>query len=439
MQIPSRWLPVLVFAAVFAAQLPLVLNPGYFSHDELQWAAHAADGNSVPWTKLGAFQYRPLTFNLWLLLSHTLFDWPQAFHAVLVALGAFNAMLAMLLARRLGLTERTAAVAALVFALGPYAAYVHGWVGTLADLLWVGLGLAVSLLASSRAGLFLVAAGAAGATVVALLAKEAALSIPALLAVAWWLSGRSPRWAMAALASGAVATLYLAVRLDAILEGAASSSGYVASGWNMPLRWIEYQLFPTMVTAGEAHNTLAHGWINRRVAIAAALWCGLLGLLWRTGPRRAAAFLLGGFAALAPALPLGSAATQYGYAFSAVAVLVAASAWQTAPKWGRILLGLMALLVVWHGVNVMRHVRHVGELQAVFSPALAGRLRAHDGPPLRLSLEHEPERWAYLRLTHHIPHYQGVPFGERIRIVAPGEQADMRVTRDGAVEPVPER
>ena len=36
-------LPALaVLALVLLAQLPLVLNPGYFSHDELQWAARAA-------------------------------------------------------------------------------------------------------------------------------------------------------------------------------------------------------------------------------------------------------------------------------------------------------------------------------------------------------------------------------------------------------------
>ena len=35
-------LAVLLFALVLLAQLPLILNPGYFSHDELQWAARAA-------------------------------------------------------------------------------------------------------------------------------------------------------------------------------------------------------------------------------------------------------------------------------------------------------------------------------------------------------------------------------------------------------------
>ena len=44
--IPAGWL---LFAAAVLLQLPLALNPGYFSHDELQWAAFAADRVHVPW------------------------------------------------------------------------------------------------------------------------------------------------------------------------------------------------------------------------------------------------------------------------------------------------------------------------------------------------------------------------------------------------------
>lgn len=436
MRIERRWLPALVFMAIFTAQLPLVLNPGYFSHDELQWAAYAAEGRAVPWLALDAFQYRPLTFNLWMALSRALFEWPQAFHAVMVALGALNAVLAMLLSRRLGLPDHAAAAGALVFALGPYAAYVHGWIGTLADLLWVGLGLAIGLLAASRIRPGWIVVGTVTATIAALMAKEAALSIPALLAVAWWMSGWSRRWAMAMLASGAVAAVYLALRLDVILGGAADAPGYAVGAWNVPLRWIEYQLFPFIMTAAEAQSTLARGWIDGRTLASAFLWTALLFVLWRSGGRRAPAFLLGGLAALAPALLLDSAATQYGYAFSAVTTLVAASAWASATSWRRVLLGSMAVLMIWHGINVVRHVRRVGELQAVFSPALAEHLRTHAGPPLRLALDHEPERWAYLRLTHRIPHYDGVPVGDRVRIAEPGEQADLRVTREGGLEPL---
>ena len=39
---PQWMLPAIVLAGVLLAQAPLILNPGYFSHDELQWAAFAA-------------------------------------------------------------------------------------------------------------------------------------------------------------------------------------------------------------------------------------------------------------------------------------------------------------------------------------------------------------------------------------------------------------
>src|SRR4051794_11207562 len=136
----ARATTLAVFALVVLAQWPLVSNPGYFSHDELQWAARAGTQGPIPWqswTAVDAFQYRPLTFNLWLWLSRYLFAQPPLFHAVLVGWGAANAVLLMAVARRFDVARWPAACAALVFALGPFGAYVHGWVGTLADLAWV--------------------------------------------------------------------------------------------------------------------------------------------------------------------------------------------------------------------------------------------------------------------------------------------------------------
>ena len=134
-----------VFALACLLQLPLVLNPGYYSHDELQWAVHAADGVQVAWLDVSAFQYRPLTFNLWMLLSRALFDTPRLFHAVLVASGALNAALLFAVARGFGVQARPVIVGALVFVLSPYAVYTHGWVGCIADLLWVGCALLLAL------------------------------------------------------------------------------------------------------------------------------------------------------------------------------------------------------------------------------------------------------------------------------------------------------
>src|SRR5690606_23411674 len=113
-------------------------------------ANSVAEIHWVSWTAVDTFQFRPLTFNLWLLLSHLLFASPQWFHAAFVALGTFNALLLFVcVARRFG--PRAGVAAGLLFLLHPVTAVVHGWVATLADLIWVGALLAIVALAESSA------------------------------------------------------------------------------------------------------------------------------------------------------------------------------------------------------------------------------------------------------------------------------------------------
>ena len=142
--VPSTFVGA-VFVLALLLQLPLAFNPGYYSHDELQWAAFAQAGTPAGWTDPTVFQYRPLTFATWMALSRALFDTPMLFHAVLVAWGALNATLLALAGRGFGLAPRVALGGALAFVLTPYAAYTHGWVGCIADLLWVSCALVLAL------------------------------------------------------------------------------------------------------------------------------------------------------------------------------------------------------------------------------------------------------------------------------------------------------
>ena len=423
-----------VFALACLLQLPLVLNPGYYSHDELQWAVYAADRVQVPWLDVSAFQYRPLTFNLWMLLSRALFDTPMLFHAVLVVAGALNAALLFAVGRGFAVPARPAMAGALVFVLSPYAVYTHGWVGCIADVLWVGCALLLSLCVQRTKRPLVAAFSAALFTGLALLAKEAAFAIPPLLALASWFDGRKPKWLFAMLASGAVAALYLGLRIDVLLNAPREGSQYVLSAWHVPLRWLEYQLFPPIVPLQEAITTLQR---PLPALIAGVVWLGLLGALWQAGRRHVALFLLGGIAALLPVLPLASAWNHYAYGFAAIAAMTVAAAWTRASGKGRIAIGVFALLTVLHGGAVMWRMQQVGRIQSVFSPALADAVRTRtDARPAVLQLAPGIKPWIVQRLTHDIPRYDGVEIGNRVRLAGDGDAADYIVQSDGQLQSV---
>lgn len=425
---------------LLAMQALLIVNPGYFSHDELQWGAFASARNWqdlpwVSWVDWQTFQFRPLTFNLWLLLSYGLFDRPNLFHAVFVALGSANAVGLYALLRRLDIAPRLAGMAAMVFTLGPYAAYVHGWVGTMADLLWVGLGIALShvVLSSIRQELSRPAVFFAALllTALALLAKEAALSISALLALAWWLSGRMQAIGWACAGSAAAATAYLAVRLPVLLWHPRESGSYEISLLQAPQRLIEYYLFIALPSKFEAANTLT-GSLTLPLVVA-TLWIIVLLPMARTARTSALILTIGGALALAPVLPLTFSANHYGYGFAAVLAVGGALAWPKVGRPARIAMTLLCLLSVLHGVNVQRQMLRVGVIQAIYLPELAEAVAASNGV-VRLRV---PERndWVFRRLSHDIPSYRGVEIGSRAQLVEGGEAADYQILEDGRLYP----
>lgn len=404
----------------------LLGNPGYFSHDELQWGARAAvaDWRALPWqdfTDLARFQYRPLTFDLWLLLSHALFDTPRAMHAAWVLMGACNAALLVLVLRRLGCARALSLAAGGLFLLTPYAVYVHGWVATLADLLWAAFGLCVALLALSqprapgtRQGVLL-ALGTAALTTLALLSKEAALSIPALLVVAWAVT-RDRRWAWALTGAAVVAVVYLALRLDVLLSGAEPGTGYGVSAWRVPQRFVQYHLFTIYPWMMEI-NPLFHSHHERLTAI--GLICASA---YALAFRRLAAlgwFLLASAAALGPVLVLDSASDQYGYGLALLLAAALALAWRSAGRWGRGAVLVLAVFSSWHGARVAQGMVRVGEIQGRFSPSLVAAVQAKAATvsmPLLLQIECEQDRWVYRRLTHQVPSYRGIALGERVQL-----------------------
>lgn len=430
----------------------LLANPGYFSHDELAWGARATAGPlaSLPWQSwldVGTFQYRPLTFNLWLLIAHWLHDWPVLFHALWVVLGCAMAWLLRGVLHRCGCRDAVAMTAALVFVLNPYAVYVHGWVATLADLIWAGSGLLLLrwLLIRhplpartapagaepvatdpARSGWPDVAAGVL-AMLLALSAKEAGLALAPLAWLGWLLLGRPLPWLRVAIGLSLPALAYLALRLGVILYLPRLDDAYTWSLAAIIGNAVSYPLYVLIPAAPEVDSTLLASplWL----ALAGLVWLALLAGLAGAGVRLAVAFVVGTGLALGPVLILDGAANQYAYGASLLAAGLLALAWPRLSAWARVVVMVMALVSTWHGVNVQRFIHRAGQVQAVFTPALAAVVAEHGPGPITLGLENQAERWLYLRLT-----YDPLAYGRRqpsVQIVAAGSEAMYRAQYNG--------
>jgi hypothetical protein len=434
-RLPPALVIVLLAVAGFAAQALLWLNPGYFSHDEMQWGAFAAAAASlaslpwVSWIDVGTFQFRPLTFNLWLPLSYLLFDTPRLFHAVFVAMGTGNALLLFgLLRRRFG--EGPALAGFVMFLFGPYTAWVHGWVATLADLLWLACALLVAWLLETgpRRHLAWIAGGSLLLTGAGLLAKEAALAIPALLGLGWLVRGLDRRWLAALVGASIAAGLYLVLRLAPIDAGSETSS-YAWSLGNIPRRLAEYFVFPWLVWRSEPTSV----WLPQPTShwVLALSMLGLMLAGWlRAGWRSALLWLLASVVALGPTLLLGAPSNQYAYGFAAVLAAATAHAWPRSRYW--LLLPLMVW--VWHGVHVQMTMHGVGRIQQRFHADLIVELQRDRAATV--VVWPEQRSWIYYRLAHEIPAYRGVVIGDRVRIVEQADGATHRAAADGSLHPL---
>lgn len=396
-----RLLLPIVLLALAALYAPLATNPGWFSHDELQWGGRATVAHFgalpwVDWTDVDTFQWRPLTFNLWLVLAWIGFASPPLMHTLWLLLGAGVTLLLYSCLRKRGASRSLAAGGAVAFALSPFAVYVHGWTATLADLLWVGLALALTrgVLGCDPCARRAPFAIALVATSLALLSKEAALAIAPLLALAWWLSSGERRWRAACLGAALPTVLYLALRVPLLLFGERPDGAYGWSPGAVPLRWAEMQLWPLLVTtfelSGVAQASLP------RLLIAGAILVSAVFCVTRAWPRAGLALLAGSALAIGPALVLLQAYPQYGYGHAALTCACFALAWPRLGRGGRIFPMLALLLSTWHGANIQRELRRVGELQAVFTPAIA-RLQSEMAAP-KLIADRQQDAWIYRRL-----------------------------------------
>ncbi|MBN8727820.1 MAG: hypothetical protein J0H15_08975 [Xanthomonadales bacterium] len=427
----------MAFLLLVLLQAPLVFNPGWFSHDELQWAARAdvarfADLPWVAWSNWLAFQYRPITFNLWLLLSYLFFATPYLMHGVFVGLGSLNALLLAAVLEGAGVERRVALAAAAIFVLSPFVAYVHGWVGTLADLLVLLVALLGLRLLQGMTGMddyrdALATAATMLLMAAALFCKESAVVLPLALLPALYRHPYPRRALVAIVLSSVPALAYLLLRIATLLASPVAHAGYAWSLQQAPLRLAEYLLFPFMPPLLEVGATLDKSPL--RLLAAAVCLALLLVALARRGWHWPLAWLGLVAALLGPVLILATSYRQYAYLASAAAVGIAATAWERLGRLLRAALALVMAVTILHGASVMGRMHAVGVVQHNFDTDLR-HLLAHGIEAPLIAPAASADRWMLERFLHEVPTYG------HARLAKPGRPATFIMQRDGHLVPI---
>lgn len=412
------------FLVALILQVPLILNIGYFSHDELQWLA-LADKTSLQeiswssWLDFRIFQYRPLTFNLWLLLSYWFGYYPVVMHFLHVLLGTLNALLLRKCLLVLGVKQKQATVAAWLFILLPFVTYTHGWIGTYADLLCLLCILCAFLLlikyAEKKNSSLFIALPIMGLTALALLSKESAIVFPILLCATLY-KIRLRNFIPAFLASSIIVGLYLVFRLDTILHSPQPAGAYSWDIFNIPQRLAEYAVFPFISGAFEVYS-LAHHSMSQLILATLCLSI-VLGAAFSVGWRWLIALLVGCGVALGPVLILAHTANLYAYLASAYTCGVFALIYSRINNALKIGLNVVLLVVVWHGINIEREIWRIGRLQNHLYTDVAAWLTDNPSPSMiKIQAAKRKDDGVLRRLLHSVPSYRRIPFKDRIFVI----------------------
>ena len=418
---------VLFVLVAACLQWSIFTIPGYFSHDDLQWLFFASNPPES-WSlftffaDVKAFQYRPLTFTVWLWIGHIFGDSAVAMHVVRGVMGTLSAGLMAWLINRLGASRLLSMIAAIVFLFTPSATYTHAWIGTYADELCMLFLLIIALwLTRSNARLVTTAALTFIATALALLSKESAIVFPAILAIVWFVrraQGGTRNDMAAMLASAGAVIIYLAVRIDVILFPKAQVGGYTWSLVDIPLRLFDYAVMPFALNQFEGHIRF-----ERPMAwIAIALCFMFLYTVLRAGPRWLLLLLLAFSCALGPVLILPFAAHHYAYLATAVAAVITALAWRDMGRVSRGIAAATLLAVVIHGGQTIRTMSRIGSIQSQLFSELVVKIKAGESN-IVVRAENYGDEWVVNRLLHDVPSFKGVPIREHVRAATSGQIA----------------
>ena len=369
---------IIIFTIGCLFNILLIVNPGYYSHDELSFGFHSqgfgdkalSDINWFSFLNLQAPQYRPITFNLWLFVSHFLFQYPPLFHLVVVLLGLLCGVALYALILQRSTNRRFALTALLIFSILPATAFTIGWVGTIGDFLWVLFTLSMISIAFKAEGWVkakfrnpwkLAAAylGIATLFVFALMSKETAIIVPGIFLLYILFIKRSKFVINSFLLISFLSVVYISLRFNALF-GSSSSEAYsvttnailrnLVGYFTYPFAWNDFFTYPTQVASSYfIFSLLAH--------------LAVIFLLWRASSRYAKVYVFSYIFTVAPLLLIHMWSPHYLFA-SSILLASAIAYILIQGKWiDKALAALLTLVLMIHSFNVQLEYYNRGLIQ----------------------------------------------------------------------------
>ncbi|OEE68103.1 hypothetical protein A1OO_20460 [Enterovibrio norvegicus FF-33] len=268
----SDWKRVsLIFIAGLIMSLGLIMNPGYFSHDEISWGIKATSGNSLSDISFynifhyNEFHYRPLNFNSWLITSYYLYELPQLYHFLIVLFGLTNTVLVYFFLKR-EVDSKLAVLTAVISTIMPTIAFVNGWIGTMADVFWFMCCIVSLMIHQTNRRLdslnFPLIALSLLFFILALMFKETAVVYPGVLFIYVVYATYKERSdfrifinksdIIIFLLSTIIFLFYITIRFKFLFP--SDGGGYGAAFSNIPIRMLEYFIYPFLINNVELHG-----------------------------------------------------------------------------------------------------------------------------------------------------------------------------------------
>lgn len=386
----------------------LISNPGFYSHDEYQKIDHILKYNLLDYIEVYAalqpgehfgHPMRPFSFVIQGLSALFIYDYPVITHLIDVIIHIAVVITLYRITKRVSNDEKYALVSALIFSLSPLVIYSIGWSAALMDRLYtLFILLTISIFISyieNKSKKYIYNLLIIASVSLALLSKETAIIIPAIIAIVAYYYHTSnthlhgiPKKTYIAIACTFVPIgIYLLHRQNALynsfLGDTGISGGHTATFDNILINLYTYTAYPFLSTLDDAQNIIFSDSLTANLAL--LLHIGLILYCFIKVSKKAAAYyILLYLIPITPVLIIPIRGSHYLYASGiAQSLFISYLLFQFIAKKnvaGIVLVALSLSILTVHSFSNQISIYNIGKCMAATETSLYAFYKANNQP-----------------------------------------------------------